>query len=79
MNIVVGARYRHYKNGKEYRVIATAHHSETLEEMIVYEALYDSPEFGNHAVWTRPRWLFEERVEYQGVSVPRFERISDSP
>ena len=64
-------RYRHYK-GKEYEVIGTAHHSETLEELVVYRAMYDSPDFGYAALWVRPAAMFAETVEIAGQLVPRF-------
>ena len=64
-------RYRHYK-GKEYEVIGTAHHSETLEELVVYRAMYDSPDFGYAALWVRPAAMFAETVEIAGQSMPRF-------
>ena len=70
ISIKIG-RYRHFK-GKEYEVIAIARHSETLEEMVVYKALYDSPEFGKDAVWVRPSKMFLEHVEKGGYSGPRF-------
>ena len=63
-------KYRHYK-GNEYEVIAIAKHSETLEEMVVYRALY-----GNHDFWVRPLVMFLESVEVEGKLVPRFERIN---
>ncbi len=62
--------YQHYK-GKKYRVIAFARHSETLEEMVVYQALYTSEEFGENAVWVRPQKMFFEEVK----GVPRFKFI----
>ncbi|MBQ3427457.1 MAG: DUF1653 domain-containing protein [Clostridia bacterium] len=49
-------RYRHYK-GKEYDVIEIAHHSETLEPMVVYRALY-----GSREVWVRPADMWNEPV-----------------
>jgi len=67
-------KYRHYK-GKLYEVIATAIHSETLEEMVVYRALYDSPEFGKDATWVRPKKMFLETVTVASKTVPRFEFI----
>lgn len=64
-------RYRHYK-GKEYTVIGLARHSETLEELVVYR-----PEYGERGLWVRPRQMFMEEVEVNGVRVPRFEFLSD--
>lgn len=65
-------RYRHYK-GKEYEVIGTAHHSETLEELVVYRAMYDSPDFGYAALWVRPAAMFAETVIVDCRTTPRFE------
>lgn len=59
-------RYRHFK-GKEYEVIGIAKHSENLEEMVVYRALYGSGE-----LWVRPAAMWNETVEYNGKSVKRF-------
>ncbi|HEX9595109.1 MAG TPA: DUF1653 domain-containing protein [Candidatus Saccharimonadales bacterium] len=67
--------YEHYK-GQRYRVISLARHSETLEELVVYEALYKSEEFGNNAIWARPLTMFMESVEVDGRPVPRFRFIS---
>lgn len=67
--------YEHYK-GNRYRVIGVARHSETLEELVVYEALNDSEEFGDNAIWTRPLAMFIESVEVDGRQVPRFRFIS---
>ena len=72
-NIKLG-RYRHFK-GKEYEVIGIAHHSESLEELVVYRALYDSEEFGKNALWARPVEMFTETVERNGKDVKRFEYI----
>ncbi|MBI2580988.1 DUF1653 domain-containing protein [Candidatus Woesearchaeota archaeon] len=63
-------RYRHYK-GNEYEVIGVAKHSETLEELVVYRALY-----GEHALWVRPKKMFSETVEVDGKKVPRFKLIA---
>ncbi|MEK7189273.1 MAG: DUF1653 domain-containing protein [Patescibacteria group bacterium] len=71
MHDVKPGKYMHFK-GKEYEVIGTAHHSETLEELVVYRALYDSPEFGPNALWVRPKSMFFETVEVDGIKVPRF-------
>lgn len=63
-------RYRHYK-GNEYEVIGVAKHSETLEELVVYRALY-----GDYSLWVRPKAMFEEMVEVNGKKVPRFQLIT---
>lgn len=65
--------YRHYK-GKNYKVIGLCHHSETLEEMVLYEALYDN-EIGH--LWVRPKKMFEEKIEVQGKLIDRFEYIGN--
>ena len=67
-------KYRHYK-GKEYEVIGTARHSETLEELVVYRALYmnDDGEYGS--LWVRPAAMFEEAVIVRGEEVRRFEFV----
>ena len=62
-------RYRHFK-GMEYEVLAVAKHSETLEEMVVYRALY-----GDGGVWVRPLSMWDEVVERGGVCVKRFTYI----
>jgi hypothetical protein len=63
-------RYRHYK-GMEYDVVGTVRHSETLEPMTLYRALY-----GEHGLWVRPAAMFREEVLIEGVRQPRFARIS---
>ncbi|WP_329742784.1 DUF1653 domain-containing protein [Dyella sp. A6] len=67
--------YRHYK-GQRYRVLGTARHSETLEELVVYQALY-----GEFGLWVRPAAMFAETVEKNGAVVPRFalEEALESP
>lgn len=68
--------YQHYK-GKPYEVIGLARHSETLELLVVYRALYHSPDFGFGAFWVRPLAMFKEEIEVEGKRVPRFEKVSD--
>lgn len=58
--------YRHYK-GHLYEVIDTVRHSETLEPMTLYRALY-----GEQGLWVRPAAMFAEWVEIDGVRQPRF-------
>ena len=69
MSLELG-RYKHYK-GNEYEVIGEARHSETLEPMVVYRALY-----GDHGLWVRPLAMFVENVVIDGVTKPRFEKTS---
>ena len=71
MDIVIGGTYRHYK-GNNYRVLALAKHSETLEEMVVYKALY-----GEGGVWVRPAHMWNEAVTVGDTTVPRFAYIEE--
>jgi len=66
--------YEHFK-GKRYQVLFTARDSTTLEERVIYKALYDSEEFGNNAVWIRSKTEFLETVDFNGKQVPRFRYI----
>lgn len=67
-------KYQHYK-GQYYEVLGVAHHSETLEELVVYRALYSSKEFGENALWVRPKKMFLEKVMVDGKKISRFEFI----
>jgi hypothetical protein len=58
--------YRHYK-GQRYRVLGIAHHSETLEPLVVYQALY-----GDFGLWVRPAAMFSETIELDGEPIARF-------
>lgn len=64
--------YKHSKTGNLYRVIGIAKHSETLEDLVVYECLYDNPK---SKTWVRPLQMFLEKVEIDGKLVPRFKFI----
>ena len=70
MQIKLG-RYRHFK-GKEYEVIGIAKHSESLEEMVVYRALYEGG-----GMWVRPASMWNETVERDGQIFQRFTWISE--
>jgi hypothetical protein len=63
--------YRHYK-GSLYRVVCLAHHSETLEDMVIYEPLD-----GKTGYWARPASMWDELVEVDGVMRPRFEKVGE--
>ena len=65
--------YEHYK-GNRYEVLATAHHSETEELLVVYKALYPT-KFGADSVWVRPYDMFVETVQADGKAVRRFQYI----
>lgn len=73
-DIVAGEIYEHYK-GKQYRVIGVARHSETLEELVVYRALYDSKKFGKEALWVRPKTMFLEDILVDGLTRSRFRKM----
>ncbi len=69
-------KYQHYK-GKFYEVVGVARHSETLEELVVYRALYDHKIYGNNALWVRPKALFLGLVVVEGKKVSRFSIVED--
>ena len=71
MNEIKCGRYRHFK-GNEYRVIGTARHSETLEDMVVYQALY-----GEQGLWVRPAAMWTETVDRPDYHGPRFIYIGE--
>ncbi len=64
-------KYEHYK-GHHYRVLFLAKHSETLEDMVVYEAMYEN-DLGK--IWVRPLTMFIENVDVNGTMMPRFKYI----
>ena len=70
MEITPG-KYRHFK-GNEYEVLYLARHSETLEEMVVYRALY-----GERGVWVRPASMWNEIIERDGKTCRRFTKIDE--
>lgn len=69
--IKTGTIYRHFK-GNLYEVIAIATHSETLEKMVVYRALY-----GDGGIWVRPLEMFEETIERDGKKFKRFQPLDE--
>lgn len=68
---MTGQYYRHFK-GNIYKVLHIAKHSETLEYMVVYQAMY-----GEHDIWVRPAAMFNEVIEREGKAIRRFETISE--
>ena len=71
MDEIMPGRYRHFK-GNEYRVLYVARHSETMEEMVVYQALY-----GEGGIWVRPASMWNETVERDGKTYRRFTYIGE--
>ena len=68
---LVGREFRHFK-GNRYRLEGFAKDSETLEEMVVYRALY-----GEHGLWVRSAKMFFETIERDGKTMKRFELIEE--
>ncbi|HLB52389.1 MAG TPA: DUF1653 domain-containing protein [Chlamydiales bacterium] len=68
-SVSVGGVYEHFKK-KQYKVLAIAHHSESLEEFVVYQALY-----GEGGIWVRPVAMFVENVLVDGKLQPRFKPV----
>ena len=67
--VIINGKYKHYK-GNEYIVLGVARHSETLEELVVYQAQYK-----DKLIWVRPLDMFLENTEVDGKQIPRFECI----
>ncbi|MDN3391874.1 DUF1653 domain-containing protein [Pseudoalteromonas sp. APC 3691] len=63
--------YQHYK-GPQYKVIHVATHSETEEQLVIYQALY-----GEFGIWARPLSMFNETIEKDGNTIPRFAYIGE--
>ncbi|MCX5922198.1 MAG: DUF1653 domain-containing protein [Candidatus Dependentiae bacterium] len=71
-----GQLYRHYK-GNYYKIIGIGHHTETLQKVVMYQALYDSEDFGDHALWARPLGMFIGTVTIDGKELLRFEKVQE--
>ena len=68
--------YKHFKTGNLYKVIGVGKHSETLEDLVFYEALYDNK---MSKLWARPVKMFtEEVVAPDGTKKQRFTFVSDN-
>ena len=72
MTIKLGI-YQHYR-GMRYRVLGIAKHSETLEDLVVYEALYDNKV---SKTWARPLAMFLDKIEKDGELINRFEFVGE--
>lgn len=72
IEMIKPGRYRHFK-GNEYEVLGVARNSETMEEFVIYRALY-----GERGLWIRPLDMFVSQVERDGRSLPRFEYVGEA-
>ena len=72
-NNIKNGIYQHYK-GNKYEVIGVAKHSETLEDLVVYRALYDNQV---SKLWVRPLKMFTETIENDGKEIERFKYIGE--
>lgn len=70
-NIIKLGEYEHYK-GHRYEVMGVARHSETLENLVIYKALY-----GDLSFWVRPYEMFIDEVEINGERIPRFRYVGE--
>lgn len=66
-------KYLHSKTGKFYRVLGIVKHSETLEDLVLYECLHENP---RSKLWVRPKWMFLEKIELDGKKVARFKFVN---
>ena len=71
MPTLLAGRYRHYKQ-LNYEVLGVVRHSETLEPLVLYKALY-----GEQGLWVRPFAMFTEEVVVDGVNRPRFQKLNN--
>ena len=76
MDDIKPGRYKHYK-GKYYEVIGVANHSETLEKLVVYKALYKTGDFAEGSLWVRPLKMFLEKITINDKEMPRFEYVGN--
>ena len=74
MEIKPGQIWKNNKRGGTYKIVALAKHSETLEDMVVYEAQYENE---LSKVWVRPLAMWQEEVETNGEKKPRFQLIEN--
>ena len=71
MSDLLPGKYRHFK-GNDYELLSVAFHSESLEEYVIYRALY-----GERALWVRPQVMWDEVIERDGQSVLRFRYVGE--
>ena len=71
----IGARYRHYKNHKDYIILSIGRWQDDAMPVVVYQGQYDDPEFGSQPIWVRSLSDFMAMVDYNGILIPRFTLI----
>ncbi len=74
MNTLKIGTYQHYRTRNFYRIIGVAKHSETEEDLVIYECLYDNPK---SKMWARPLKMFLEDVKVNGQKIPRFTFVDE--
>lgn len=74
MDEVKLGHYQHFK-GMKVEVLGVAHHTETLDELVVYREFVDDSRFGKNPLWVRPKTMFTETVERNGKKMQRFEYL----
>jgi hypothetical protein len=74
-----GQLYQHFK-GKHYEIVTVGRSSEDpAVQLVVYKALYDTPEFGKNSIWVRPYTMFTQTVMLDGQIIPRFKKVDRLP
>jgi cyclomaltodextrinase len=69
-----GQKYKHFRTQNLYEFVGISRHSETLEELVIYKALYET-NFGYGSLWVRPKSMFFEKVIHEGKLVLRFQPV----
>ncbi len=79
MKAQIGKKYIHYKNKKEYQVLAIGYFTEAdpLLECVVYQAQYNTEDLGERPVFIRPREMFEQTIDREGKVFDRFTRVGE--
>lgn len=77
MKVEIGKIYKHYK-GQKYAVLHLGRDSETTENVVIYEGLYTSEEFGDRPIWVRPVSEFIEEIEKNGKRIQRFALVEEN-
>jgi len=74
--LVIGGTYRHYK-GLLCKLLNLGRLEEDLDEVVIYQELNDSKEYGSNPIWVRRKSVFLQEVDINGEKVPRFKYIKE--